>query len=167
MATGMICVRGTLTDEGIECQALRTTDDGLYTLTGDLNGFQNGDKVIVCGVAGVSAICNQGTTISLFWIGQSVGDALANSLKQQIKTTWPQQFVEVKWQKRAFSKYTNDSDDPKVAVLYPTRRVASALEITLDEEIEKALQNKVDLTTTPEDALPLMSEALDWPAGPV
>ena len=166
MATNMVCVRGTLTDEGVECQALRSTDDELYTLTGDLNGFQNGDQVMVCGTAGASAICMQGTTISIFWIGQSVDDALENSLKQEIKSTWSDKFIEAKWKKRAFSKYTNDSDDPKVAVLHPTRRVASALQITLEEEIEQALQDKIDLSSTPEDALPLMSEAVDWPAGP-
>jgi hypothetical protein len=166
MATDMVCVRGRLTDEGVECQALRSTEDELYTLIGDLNGFQNDDQVMVVGTAGASAICMQGTTISIFWIGQSVDDALENSLKQEIKSTWPDQFIEAKRKKRAFSKYTNDADDPKVAVLHPTRRVAGALDIGLDEEIEKALQKKVDLDTTPEDALPLMSEALDWPAEP-
>jgi hypothetical protein len=109
----------------------------------------------------------QGTTINLFWIGDVLGETLENSLKQEIKMTWPQQFIASKWKKRPFSKYTNDSDDPKVAVLYPTRRVATAVGIELNQEIEHALQSKVDLTTTPEDALPLMSEALDWPAQPV
>ena len=45
----MINVRGTLTDEGVECQALRGDDGELYTLTGDLSGFENGDRVKVRG----------------------------------------------------------------------------------------------------------------------
>jgi len=159
-AGSALCVRGKLTDEGIECPALRSDSGELFTLVGDLNGFQNGDEVIVCGtIAGVS-ICMQGTTINMIWIGDEVGDALENSLKQEIKSRWSDKFNESKWKKRPFSKYTNDSDDPKVTVLYATRRIASALGIVLEPEVEQALQAKVDLTTTPEDALPLMSEAL-------
>jgi uncharacterized protein DUF5818 len=69
-STGTICVKGTLTDEGVECQAFRSTDGELYTLVGDLNGFQNGDEVVVCGaIAGIS-FCMQGTTINVSWIGK-------------------------------------------------------------------------------------------------
>jgi hypothetical protein len=51
----MINVRGTLTDEGVECQALRGDDVELYTQTGDLSGFEDGDRVKVRGtVAEVS-----------------------------------------------------------------------------------------------------------------
>ncbi|HYR74672.1 MAG TPA: DUF5818 domain-containing protein [Pyrinomonadaceae bacterium] len=67
-ATGTICVKGTLTDEGVECQAFRRTDGELYTLMGDLGGFQNGDEVVICGTIASVSFCMQGTTISVSWI---------------------------------------------------------------------------------------------------
>lgn len=66
----MINVRGTLTDEGVECQALRGDDGELYTLTGDLSGFENGDRVKVRGTIAEVSICQQGTTIEV----QSIKD---------------------------------------------------------------------------------------------
>ena len=67
--SGAICVKGKLTDEGIECQTFRSTTGELFTLVGDLNGFQNDDEVVICGtIAGVS-FCMQGTTINVSWIG--------------------------------------------------------------------------------------------------
>src|SRR5829696_1199132 len=66
----MINVRGTLTDEGVECQALRGDDGELYTLTGDLSGFENGDRVKVRGTVAEISICQQGTTIEV----QSIKD---------------------------------------------------------------------------------------------
>src|SRR5688572_30803944 len=66
----MINVRGTLTDEGVECQALRGDDGELYTLTGDLSGFEDGDRVKVRGTVAEISICQQGTTIEV----QSIKD---------------------------------------------------------------------------------------------
>ncbi len=66
----IVCVKGTLTDEGVECQALRTQDDQLYTLVGDLKGFTVGDKVYVCGMIAEFSFCMQGTTLSVTWIGK-------------------------------------------------------------------------------------------------
>jgi hypothetical protein len=66
----MINVRGTLTDEGVECQALRGDDGELYTLTGDLSGFEEGDRVKVRGTLAEVSICQQGTTIEV----QSIKD---------------------------------------------------------------------------------------------
>src|SRR5688572_21163762 len=66
----MINVRGTLTDEGVECQALRGDDGELYTLTGDLSGFEEGDSVKVRGTVAEVSICQQGTTIEV----QSIKD---------------------------------------------------------------------------------------------
>ena len=68
--TGIICVRGTLTDEGVECQALRSKDGELYTLLGDLNGYKIGDEVVVCGHVAEISFCMQGTTIVVTWVGQ-------------------------------------------------------------------------------------------------
>lgn len=65
-----VCVKGKLTDEGVECQALRTADNELYTLVGDLQGFQVGDEVYVSGTIAEFSFCMQGTTISVDWIGK-------------------------------------------------------------------------------------------------
>lgn len=66
----MINVRGTLTNEGVECQALRGDDGELYTLTGDLSGFEEGDRVKVRGTVAEISTCQQGTTIEV----QSIKD---------------------------------------------------------------------------------------------
>lgn len=58
-------VVGRLTDEGIECQALRDKDDKLYTLTGELEGFKAGDKVMVEGRVVALSMCMQGTTLNV------------------------------------------------------------------------------------------------------
>ena len=72
---GAICVKGKLTDEGIECQALRSIDGELFTLVGDLNGFKNGDEVVVCGTIAEISFCMQGTTIIVSWIGKDAPKA--------------------------------------------------------------------------------------------
>ncbi len=58
-----VAVTGTLTDEGVECQALRAEDGALYTLVGDLAGFRTGDPVRVAGSIAEMSVCMQGTTI--------------------------------------------------------------------------------------------------------
>jgi uncharacterized protein DUF5818 len=58
-------VTGKLTDEGVECQAMRGDDGKLYTLTGDLKGFRAGDRVRVTGSIPAESICQQGTTIAV------------------------------------------------------------------------------------------------------
>lgn len=60
-----IKVAGVLTDEGVECQALRGNDGQLYTLTGDLGDFETGDRVRVIGTVAEVSICQQGTTIQV------------------------------------------------------------------------------------------------------
>lgn len=160
MPSNTVCMKGKLTDEGVECQAFRSDAGDLYTLTGDLSGYQNGDVVIVCGLPVENSTCMQGTTIDLLWITDDVDEALEESLKQEIKSRWADKFIEAKWKKTPFSKYTSDGDDPKVVVLHATRRVAAALGNILTPAVEQALQAHVDLSTTPEDALPLMKEAL-------
>jgi hypothetical protein len=60
-----IQVRGTLTGEGVECQALRSADGQLYTLTGDLGGFKTGDRVRVKGEIAQISTCQQGITIAV------------------------------------------------------------------------------------------------------
>jgi hypothetical protein len=67
-ASKSITVVGTLTDEGVECQAMREDKTNkLYTLIPreKLEGFKNGDHVKVEGmIAGIS-FCQQGTTINI------------------------------------------------------------------------------------------------------
>lgn len=60
-----LTITGTLTNEGVECQALRSTDGQLYTLTGDLGGFQVGDRVTVVGTKAEISTCQQGTTLTV------------------------------------------------------------------------------------------------------
>lgn len=67
--SGVICVKGILTDEGVECQALRTAEGELYTLLGDLKHFSIGDEVVACGTIVEISFCMQGTTIVVSWIG--------------------------------------------------------------------------------------------------
>jgi len=60
-----ICIRGHLTDEGIECPALRGENGVLYTLSGDTGRLEVGDEVCVCGTVAEVSFCMQGTTITV------------------------------------------------------------------------------------------------------
>ncbi len=60
-----ICVRGHLTDEGIECPTLRSENQSLYTLAGDTAEFDLGDDVCICGTVVEVSFCMQGTTIAV------------------------------------------------------------------------------------------------------
>jgi hypothetical protein len=63
---GRIRLRGRLTDEGVECRAMRTLlTDELYTLAGDTERFSAGDEVVVEGTIAEMSICMQGTTVSV------------------------------------------------------------------------------------------------------
>lgn len=66
----MRCYKGVLTDEGVECQAFRSEEGELFTLIGDLEGFSNGDKVVVCGTIAEISPCMQGTTLVISYIGK-------------------------------------------------------------------------------------------------
>ena len=63
-------IEGKLTDEGVECPAMRGADGTLYTLAGDLEGFKAGDEVWVEGEVAEMSICQQGTTIAVDRIGR-------------------------------------------------------------------------------------------------
>jgi hypothetical protein len=62
---GGVRVTGRLTDEGVECPALRGDDGQLYTLAGETGGFRPGDRVTVAGAVAEMSFCMQGTTISV------------------------------------------------------------------------------------------------------
>ncbi|HZF37182.1 MAG TPA: DUF5818 domain-containing protein [Blastocatellia bacterium] len=60
-----ITVTGKLTNEGVECKAMRGDDGKLYTLRGDLKGFRTGDRVKVTGRIAEMSNCMQGTTLGV------------------------------------------------------------------------------------------------------
>lgn len=66
-----VTVTGRLTGEGAECQALRSKDGTLYTLTGNLRGFKAGDRVRVVGRMAEVSTCMQGTTLTVESIKRS------------------------------------------------------------------------------------------------
>jgi len=66
-----LTIIGTLTDEGVECRAMRDARSNvLYTLTGDLAGYKTGDRVRVTGTVAEISFCQQGTTISVTTISR-------------------------------------------------------------------------------------------------
>lgn len=58
-----LIITGRLTDEGVECQALRSDDGQLYTLVGDLGGLKADARVRASGQRLEISYCQQGTTI--------------------------------------------------------------------------------------------------------
>lgn len=66
-----VYVKGALTNEGIECQTLRTESGELYTLAGDLKGFKVGDTVYVLGTIVPISFCMQGITIAVDQISKT------------------------------------------------------------------------------------------------
>jgi hypothetical protein len=58
-------ISGVITDEGVECTALRGADGRLYTLASNSGGFQPGDRVRVIGRVAQASFCMQGTTIEV------------------------------------------------------------------------------------------------------
>ena len=74
----MACYKGELTDEGVECQAFRSEEGELFTLIGDLEGYGNGDKVVVCGTIAEISFCMQGTTLVISYIGKKPPKARRN-----------------------------------------------------------------------------------------
>jgi hypothetical protein len=60
-------VTGTLTDEGVECRAMRGDDGVLYSLVPKhkLQGLQPGDHIEVEGSISPVSFCMQGTTIAV------------------------------------------------------------------------------------------------------
>ncbi len=60
-----ITVTGLLTDEGVECPALRGEDGVLYTLVEKPDPYKPGDRVTVTGVPVEVSTCMQGTTLQV------------------------------------------------------------------------------------------------------
>lgn len=70
----VMTVRGTLTNEGVECPALRSVAGELFTLSGNIGDFRAGDQVCVKGHRVEMSICQQGVTIAIDWIGKTCPD---------------------------------------------------------------------------------------------
>lgn len=58
-------ITGTVTQEGVECPAVRTADGKLYTIaTSERDKLKPGVRVRITGEIAQMSICQQGTTIS-------------------------------------------------------------------------------------------------------
>ena len=62
---GTLRLEGRITDEGVECTAMRGEHDELYTLVGDLGDLSPGDRVVVAGTIAEMSTCQQGLTIAV------------------------------------------------------------------------------------------------------
>jgi len=62
---GLLRRVGRITDEGVECLAMRDQDDFLYTLTGEVGGLEPGDEVVVEATYQEMSMCQQGSTIQV------------------------------------------------------------------------------------------------------
>ncbi len=62
---GRVTISGTVTAEGVECLAVRGDDGRLYTLAGNVDDLQPGDRVQVQGRRAEMSFCQQGTTIDV------------------------------------------------------------------------------------------------------
>ncbi|MBW3563603.1 MAG: hypothetical protein KY459_02650 [Acidobacteria bacterium] len=60
-----ITVTGQITDEGVECLAMRTEDGTLYTLGSSNEELTPGDRVRVTGSIAEMSFCMQGTTLNV------------------------------------------------------------------------------------------------------
>lgn len=71
-SAGTSSIVGILTDEGQHCPSLRDDSGNLYTLLGDLEGFDDGDRVLVNGsVRADDRICGQAETVQVYEIAQA------------------------------------------------------------------------------------------------
>ena len=64
-ADGILQRTGEITDEGVECLAMRDTDGFLYTLIGDTGSLAPGQEATLQGRYVEASICQQGTTIEV------------------------------------------------------------------------------------------------------
>jgi hypothetical protein len=64
-ADGKVTLRGRMSDEGVECKAMRGDLDELYTLTGSADWPAAGTQVTVVGTIAEMSICQQGVTIAV------------------------------------------------------------------------------------------------------
>lgn len=67
-----VAIAGVLTDEGQKCPALRDDAGKLYSILGDLEQFDDGDRVLIVGTTQADdSICGQGETLQLWRVSQA------------------------------------------------------------------------------------------------
>lgn len=66
-----LSVTGTITTRGIECPVMRGDNGRTYSLTGNLQGYRAGDRVLVEGRVAEPSICQQGVTIEIRRISEA------------------------------------------------------------------------------------------------
>ena len=79
MPPEQVFLEGRLTDEGVECQAIRDFEGELYTLTGDLGSLSNmqaGDPIRILGRPIDASPCQQGTTLEIMEVTRLSEDML-------------------------------------------------------------------------------------------
>ena len=64
-ADGIFQRTGRITDEGVECPAMRDTDGFLYSLVGNTDGLEAGQSVVLQGRYVEASICQQGITMEV------------------------------------------------------------------------------------------------------
>ena len=64
-AERQVRIEGTVTDEGVECPAMRDSDGALYTLAGAPDWVIPGVEIVVEGQVAEMSFCQQGTTIDV------------------------------------------------------------------------------------------------------
>jgi hypothetical protein len=125
-------------------------------------GLTSLEQMALAPMSGADSLAEDNMAKRIMKDGMTLDEGLEESLMQELKHRFKSKFTEIKWKKRPFSRLTSDVDDAKVAVLNATRRIATEVDLTMSKEVERNLQRQIDLTTTPEGALPLMREALDF-----
>ena len=63
LALGMIAVSGVVTDDGVECRAMRGDDGVLYASPGLPGEIEAGDRIEVRGTEMGDSTCQQGVTL--------------------------------------------------------------------------------------------------------
>ena len=66
-----LSLTGTITNRGVECPVMRGDNGRTYSLTGNLQGYRAGDRVLVEGRVAEASICQQGTTIEIRRISEA------------------------------------------------------------------------------------------------
>ena len=66
-----LLVRGWITDEGVECTAMRGEEGELYTLVGVLGDASPGESVEVAGTISEISMCQQGLTVDVSQLRRS------------------------------------------------------------------------------------------------
>ena len=62
---GMVQRTGRITDEGLECVTMRDNDQYMYALSGDLEGLEPGDEVVVEGAVSLAGPCGEADAIEV------------------------------------------------------------------------------------------------------